>query len=95
MEAPAQGERVIPLTGSSRFAVEQILSGALSQPLDFRQDHDEWVVVLSGRARLVVAGDQLELAAGEWLLLPRDCPHTLTETDPGTNWLAVHVDRRD
>ena len=94
-EAPARASGCVPLVRGPRFSVEQILSGALSQPLDFKQEHDEWVVLLSGRARLVVAGEQLELAAGEWLLLPQNCPHTLIETDPGTNWLAVHLDRRD
>jgi quercetin dioxygenase-like cupin family protein len=56
---------------------------------------DEWVLVLEGRARLRVEESELELRAGEWLLLPAGCPHTVLETEPGTNWLAVHLRRDD
>jgi cupin 2 domain-containing protein len=70
---------------------EQILSGADVKPEDYLQDQDEWVVVLAGRAVMEVAGDRVELAAGDWVLLPAAVPHRLVEVDAGTNWLAVHV----
>jgi cupin 2 domain-containing protein len=73
------------------LTVEQILSGTLSEPVSFEQDHDEWVLVLEGRARLLVEETELELEAGEWLLLPAGCPHTVLETLPGTSWLALHL----
>ena len=71
--------------------IEQILSGRLSGPVSFEQAHDEWVVVLEGRARLTVDGADVDLAPGDWLLLPAGCPHTVVETQPGTNWLAIHA----
>ena len=73
------------------LTVEQILSGTLPEPVSFEQAHDEWVLVLEGRARLLVEGTELELEAGEWLLLPAGCPHTVLETRPGTSWLALHL----
>jgi cupin 2 domain-containing protein len=88
--APAEGERVAALVELSGLAVEQILTGRLSRPADYEQAHDEWVLVLEGAARLLVEGVEVELAAGEWLLLPAGCPHTLLEAEPGTSWLAVH-----
>jgi uncharacterized cupin superfamily protein len=90
-EAPREGERVTRLVELPTVTVEQILSGALSAPVSFEQAHDEWVLVVEGRARLLVEGTELELGAGEWLLLPAGCPHTLLETEPGTSWLAVHL----
>jgi quercetin dioxygenase-like cupin family protein len=90
-DAPGVGELVTPLAELPRATVEQILSGSLAGPVSFEQDHDEWVVLLEGGAKLVVDGTELELQAGDWLLLPAGCPHTLVETQPGTSWLAVHL----
>jgi uncharacterized cupin superfamily protein len=73
------------------LTVEQILSGVLAEPASFEQAHDEWVVVLEGRARLLVEETEIEVRAGDWLLLPAGCPHTVLETEPGTSWLALHL----
>ena len=89
--APAEGERVTRLVELPTLTVEQILSGTLPGPVSFEQAHDEWVLVVAGRARLDVEGTEVELHAGEWLLLPSGCPHTLLETEPGTSWLALHI----
>jgi cupin 2 domain-containing protein len=89
--APGIGERVTPLAELPGATVEQILSGTLAEPVSFEQDHDEWVVLLEGGAKLVVDGTELELQGGDWLLLPAGCPHTLVEAHPGTSWLAVHL----
>ncbi len=69
--------------------MEQILSGRLDAAAEYRQDHDEWVVVLTGGAVLTVEGGTVNLSAGEWLLLPCGTPHRLDSTVPGTSWLAV------
>jgi cupin 2 domain-containing protein len=87
--APAEGERVVPLAHFPTLTVEQILSGALPEPVSFDQDFDEWVVLLEGRARMLVDGEEVELEPGEWLLLPAGCPHTVVETQPGSSWLAL------
>jgi cupin 2 domain-containing protein len=87
--APTHGERSLPLASVAGVAVEQILSGRLDEPVDYLAEVDEWVVVLEGRATLEVAGELLELHAGDWVLLPARTPHRLVETEPGTNWLTV------
>lgn len=88
--APALGEQVTVLAELAHGRVEQILSGTLEGSADYDQPHDELVVVVQGGARLLVGGDEVELAQGDWLLLPAGCPHTLLETRAGTSWLAVH-----
>ncbi len=93
-EAPAAGETTMELAAFGNAVVEQILSGRLEGPADFLQAQDEWVVVLSGRARLELDGETVELAAREWLFLPAGLPHRLVETEPGTDWLAFHVHPR-
>jgi cupin 2 domain-containing protein len=92
--APDEGERVTQLARFPTLTVEQILSGALPEPVSFDQDFDEWVLLLEGRARLLVDGEEVELESGEWLLLPAGCPHTVVETQPGTSWLALLLTRR-
>ncbi|MFI5053314.1 MAG: cupin domain-containing protein [Acidimicrobiia bacterium] len=87
--APTVGERVDEIARVNGTAVEQILSGRLTVPVDYVQDVDEWVVVLAGRAVLEVEGVRLDLTAGDWVLLPALTPHRLLETDPGTSWLTV------
>ncbi|HET6793733.1 MAG TPA: cupin domain-containing protein [Acidimicrobiales bacterium] len=89
--APDSGEQTYPLAELGPVRVEQILSGRLAGPTDYRQDHDEWVVLLEGGAVLEVAGRRLEMGAGDWVLLPSGAPHTLVSATPGSSWLAVHV----
>lgn len=89
--APLEGERASTLAELPGLLIEQILSGRLSAPLSFRQGHDEWVLLLEGSARLVVASEEVVLGPGEWLLLPAGCAHSLVSTKPGTSWLALHL----
>lgn len=88
--APPTGEHHQELVRFGPVRVEQILTGRLDAPLDFDQDHDEWVVVLAGGATLDVSGRSLELTAGDWVLLRARVPHRLVSAEPGTSWLAVH-----
>ncbi len=92
-DAPVRGERVDQVLRVGDLLVEQILSAAPDHPVEFVQDHDEWVVVLGGAAVLDVDGERLELGPGDWVLLPSGAPHRLLDNDPGTNWLAVHLPR--
>ena len=90
-DAPAVGERSEQIAQLGGVVVEQILSGAIAAPVDYGQDHDEWVVLLSGGATLDVGGERLDLAAGDWVLLPARVQHRLVETVPGSTWLALHA----
>ena len=89
--APSTGERVEILLSDNGTVVEQILSGSLVEPIDFRRDHVEWVVVLSGHAVLEVSGERIELADGDWVVIPSGAAHRVVSTRAGTRWLAVHL----
>jgi len=89
--APAIGERFLELVPFPTATIEQILSGKLAEPAAFEQPHDEWVVLLAGGAKMLVDGEELELDAGDWLVIPAGCQHTVLETQPGSSWLAVHL----
>jgi cupin 2 domain-containing protein len=90
-DAPAVGERSEELARLGGVVVEHIVSGAVAAPVDYDQDHDEWVVLLSGGATLKVGDEGLDLAAGDWVLLPAHVRHRLVETVPGSTWLALHA----
>lgn len=88
---PATGERVEEIVRVGGVVVNQILSGRLDAAADYLQDHAELAVVLAGGALVEVRGDRLDLAAGDWVLLPADTPHRLVSTQPGTSWLTIHI----
>jgi cupin 2 domain-containing protein len=87
--APQDGEATDVLATVDGAVVEQIRTGRLEGPVDYRADVDEWVLVLEGSAVLEVAGTPVELRAGDWVMLPARTPHRLLDTEPGTNWLTV------
>jgi mannose-6-phosphate isomerase-like protein (cupin superfamily) len=88
-DAPAAGETTEVLATVGDAVVEQILSGRLDAPLDFRGTVDEWVMLVAGRAELDVAGTPVHLATGEWLLIRAGTAHRLLATEPGTSWITV------
>ena len=90
-DVPAVGERSEELAQLGGVVVEHIVSGALSAPVAYDQDHDEWVLLLQGGATLEVEDERLDLVAGDWLLLRAHVPHRLVEAVPGTSWLALHA----
>lgn len=81
------------LHAGSGTTIERIVSrGHTTDWCD--QDHDEWVLVHRGAARLELdGGRRIELLAGDAVLLPARCRHRVQWTDPDqlTVWLAVHL----
>jgi cupin 2 domain-containing protein len=76
--------------------IERITSYGNVTPADrpYCQATDEWVMVVSGAARLLMGGQERTLRAGDHLLIPAGVEHwvTHTSTSEPTVWLAVHVD---
>jgi cupin 2 domain-containing protein len=76
--------------------VERIVSQGQITPEGtwYDQDHDEWVLLLTGGAELQLADedDARRLEPGDWLHLPAHCRHRVVWTAPEheTVWLAVH-----
>jgi len=89
------GERSDPLLERPGLRIERIVSRGHASPAGFWYDQDEaeWVLVVEGRARLLVAGElrPRELGPGDWIHLPARCRHRVEWTDPEreTVWLAV------
>jgi glyoxylase I family protein len=88
----ASGEIFEELLRFRNVRIERITSSALPDAREYDQEHDEWVMLVQGQARLEVAGKTVELGPGDHLLLPAHTRHRVLETSPGALWIAVHVE---
>jgi predicted metal-dependent hydrolase len=76
--------------------LERIVSLGQSTPAGewLKQDLNEWVLVLSGRARLSFSDftSEVTLDPGDHIMIPAGCSHRVEWTDPAgkTVWLALH-----
>ena len=59
--APLVGEEFHELVRVQNVVIEEIVSSALPDSLEYRQPHDEWVVVLEGSASLDVDGTESDV----------------------------------
>lgn len=90
-------ERFDQLLQVANVRIERIVSFGQSTPAGewYDQDWDEWVLVLSGAAEVLLAGEDRprRLAPGDHLFLPAHVRHRVAWTAPDqpTIWLAVHI----
>jgi len=76
--------------------LERIISEGQASPEGqwIKEDLNEWVLVLQGRARLLFEGEtaKREMGPGDYLLIPAGTAHRVEWTDPDTPtiWLALH-----
>ncbi len=98
-ELPEELIETILCAEASRLRIERIVSlGHASPPGSwFDQEAGEWVVLLSGAARLrFEAEDAIELLPGDYVNIPAHKRHRVEWTDPArpTVWLAIHYGTR-
>ncbi|MBN2008971.1 cupin domain-containing protein [candidate division KSB1 bacterium] len=92
-QLPDEALDVLAKTQSIR--IERIISYGHSSPDDYWYDQDEteWVMVVSGNAKLQFreTGDEITMVTGDWIEIPAHCRHRISWTDPGkpTIWLAI------
>jgi cupin 2 domain-containing protein len=91
-DAPAKGELFLEILRHKNVRIERIVSSDELPEKIYNQEHDEWVMILEGGARLDVDGKRVCLSRGDWLLLKSGIPHRILSTMRGTVWLAVHLD---
>jgi cupin 2 domain-containing protein len=98
MPSARESEVIETLLDGRGVRVERIVSFGHASPDGFWYDQDEaeWVVVLAGRARLLVEddGEERALGPGDAILLLPHRRHRVSWTDPDqpTVWLAVFID---
>lgn len=93
----SEGEHFDTLLAQAGVCIVRIVSDGQASPVGewFDQDDDEWVVVLAGKAALLIEGEPetRTLGPGAYAFLPAHCRHRVAWTDPDTPtvWLAIHM----
>lgn len=89
-------EKITELAASDHVRIERIVSQGHATGADdwYDEEEAEWVVVISGAARVVFEGDDepRALGPGDYAYIPPRKRHRVDWTDPDqpTVWLAVH-----
>lgn len=92
-----QSELFQTLAESGAVRIERIVSDGHATPPGewYNQDWDEWVLLVSGGAALMLDddADPLILKPGDHVMIPAGCRHRVAQTDASqkTVWLAVHI----
>lgn len=92
------GEDIATLLKANGVRLDRIVSHGAASPEGFWYDQPEaeWVMVLAGRVRLSLEGQNSEIALepGDAIFLPARCRHRVSWTDPeqATIWLCLFVD---
>ena len=84
-------EDFITQLSKKNVEIKTIVSNTLSSPQSFKQDCDEWVVVLSGCAKIEMDGVVHKLKKGSSLFIEANKEHTLLKTKKVVVWLAVYI----
>ena len=84
-------EQFVSLFQHKNVTIERIVSSGNQPPAKYLQDHDEWVMLVSGEADMTLGGQPLSLKAGDTLHIPGGVEHEVLRTSAGAIWLAVHV----
>ncbi|NEX17965.1 MAG: cupin [Halochromatium sp.] len=104
LPAPATGEVFEELLHCRNLRIERITSSGEPEPVLYDQAQDEWVLLLSGEARLEIAGETIALSRGDYLFIPAHTPHRVLQTsvestsveptaaESGCTWLAIHLE---
>ena len=97
--ATVDEEEVMTLLDAAGMQLLRIVTPGQATPDGgwYDQNEDEWVVLLQGRAGLIIEGETVarQLEPGDWVLLPAHFRHRVQWTDPNgpTVWLALHYKR--
>jgi len=91
-------ELVDVLAAHDSTSIQRIVSFGHASPAGFWYDQDryEWVMIVSGAARLRFEGPErvVELGPGNWMVIPAHMRHRVEWTTPDqpTVWLVVFYD---
>ena len=88
---PRIGETFTTLLQHKNIKINRIVSSDDLDETEYIQEEDEWLVVLEGKATLLLKDEKKTLIKGESLFIPSKTPHRVVRTQNGTIWLTVHI----
>jgi cupin 2 domain-containing protein len=89
-------ETVETLANTDQLRIERIVSNGASSPEGFWYDQaeDEWVFLHQGTATLEFDdGRNVDMKAGEHLLIPAHSKHRVQSVSVDAVWIAVYCER--
>jgi len=91
IKIPKKNEEFKLLLEHKNIKIMRIVSSHKLQPQEYIQDEDEWVLILKGRATLIVESKKIKLSKGDTLFIPAKSRHKIKKVKKGTVWLAIHI----
>jgi cupin 2 domain-containing protein len=88
---PQNGELFETLLKSDEVTIEVIISSDSPEPTLYNQPYDEAVLLISGKATLMIEDREIIINSGDLLHIPANTPHKVLKTEKGTKWLAIHT----
>jgi cupin 2 domain-containing protein len=85
------GEIFTTLLKHKNVEIEIINSNKVQNGQLYKQEQDEWVVILTGEATLEIEDEIQILVAGDSLFIEKNVSHRVVSTDTKTLWLAIHI----
>lgn len=89
--APKDGEDFTTLLEHKNIKINRIVSSSDVEPVEYVQDEDEWIVVIEGKATLLLEDEEKVLKKGDTLFIPAKTSHKVLKTKNNTLWLTVHI----
>jgi len=88
---PQSGETFATLLEHKNIKINRIVSSDDVAETEYLQEEDEWLILLEGKATLLLKNEEKELTKGDTLFIPSKTPHRVLSTENGTLWLTVHI----
>jgi len=88
---PVTGETFTTLLEHKNIKINRIVSSKNFKSIAYIQEEDEWLILLEGKATLLLESEKKILKKGDTLFIPAKIPHKILETKDGTIWLTVHI----
>ncbi|WOE69738.1 cupin domain-containing protein [Hydrogenimonas thermophila] len=88
---PNSGELFETLLKNDEVTIEVIISSNSPEPTQYNQTYDEAVLLITGKANLLINEKEVVMNPGDFLHIPANTPHKVLKTEKGTRWLAIHT----
>ncbi|MDD5716186.1 MAG: cupin domain-containing protein [Sulfuricurvum sp.] len=89
-EKPAENREIFStLFHNNSFRIEAIRSWLKVPGEVYNQEEDEWVLLLSGEAKLEIDSRETTLTSGDYLFIPKHTVHRVLSTSKNAHWLGI------
>ncbi len=84
-------ERFTTLFQNQTITIEHIRSRLSHSGEWYDQEHEEWVLLISGAAAVELENQTFLLRAGDYFHIPARQQHRVLHTSEDAHWITVHI----